>query len=391
MHTSNVPIGKNPERFRSHNRQVVLGQIHAAGSMGRAEIARVSGLSIQAVSNIIAELESDGLLIEMGRRSQGRGLPAVLYGVNAAGGYALGFEVRPDAIFTALLDLEGTAHFTDRVAIKDNSPESVGRTISSLRHRAVSAHPAAKTSLLGAGVVMPGPFGVTGLAGVASELTGWDEIDSRAHLEAVLKLPVIVENDANAAALCERVSGAGQTLKNYAYIYFGAGLGLGLVNNGQVITGAFGNAGEIGHIKVPHDDRFVALEEVASRLSVQAYLGASPAKPLSFDSLSALFAGGDADLLQWLGRAADPLAHAIHTVENLFDPQTVILGGAMPDNIVDHLISSMDLSERSVANRPDNPLPRAQRGTCSRFTATLGAAALVLNRIFTPHPVAIPA
>jgi len=391
MHMTSAPIGKNPERFRSHNRQVVLGHIHAAGTMGRAEIARISGLSIQAVSNIIAELENDGMLVEMGRRSQGRGLPAVQYGVNAGGGFALGIEVRPDAVFAALLDLEGTAQFTDRIAIKDNSPPSVGKTVSALRRRAVSNHPAAKTSLLGAGVVMPGPFGATGLAGVASELTGWDDIGSRAHLEGALGLPVIVENDANAAALCERVSGAGQTLKNYAYIYFGAGLGLGLVNNGQVITGAFGNAGEIGHIKVPHDGSFIALEEVASRLSVQSHLQENPDKPISFNSLSALHTARDARLLRWIEGAAAPLAHAIHTIENLFDPQTVILGGAMPPNIVDHLISQMDLSDRSVSNRADNPLPRVQRGTCSRFTATLGAAALVLNRIFTPHPVAAPA
>ena len=73
------------QRSRSLNQQAVLGHIQRSGARGRAEIARALGLSTQAVSNIIAGLTGDGLLVERGARSVGRGLPAVQYALNPSG------------------------------------------------------------------------------------------------------------------------------------------------------------------------------------------------------------------------------------------------------------------------------------------------------------------
>ena len=62
--TTDIIMGANAERSRSHNRRMVLGQVRMAGRIGRAEIARASGLSIQAVSNITSNLLEDGLIVE---------------------------------------------------------------------------------------------------------------------------------------------------------------------------------------------------------------------------------------------------------------------------------------------------------------------------------------
>ena len=75
---------------------------------------------------------------------------------------------------------------------------------------------------------------------------------------------------------------------------------------------------------------------------------------------------------------------AVSIVENLFDPETIILGGAMPDNILDHLMGAVRLQDRSVSNRTKRAHPRLIRSTLGRRTATLGAAALVVNHAFTP-------
>jgi predicted NBD/HSP70 family sugar kinase len=74
----------------------------------------------------------------------------------------------------------------------------------------------------------------------------------------------------------------------------------------------------------------------------------------------------------------------VSIIENLFDPQSVILGGAMPEALLDHLIAGARLSDRSVANRPGRIRPRLMRGALGRMSATLGAAALVVNKAFTP-------
>jgi predicted NBD/HSP70 family sugar kinase len=382
---SNIVVGANSERSRSHNRQVVLGRVRAAGEIGRAEIARASGLSTQAVSNIIAELLDDGFILERGRRAAGRGLPAVQYALNPEGGFAVGIEIRPDAVFAALLNLCGERLASERRAIASPDRDSVTRTVRALHASVLGTAGAPADRVLGAGIVMPGPFGATGIHDSGSELPIWDDVAPDRWFSGALGLPVVVENDANAAAIAERVSGVAQGLETYAFIYFGSGLGLGVVQNGRLMTGAFGNAGEIGHIPVPSGGRIVSLESAVSRLSVQNALRAAGIEVASVDDLERLNAAGDPTLAAWLDAAVEPLSAAVGIVENLFDPQAVILGGAMPDGILDHLIAAARLPGRSVSNRADRALPRLLRGASGRMTATLGAAALVINQAFTPR------
>ncbi len=381
---SDTVVGANAERSRNHNRQVVLARVRAAGQIGRAEIARASGLSTQAVSNIIADLLEGGMITEQGRRIVGRGLPAVQYGLNPCGGYAFGVEVRPDAIFAALLDLSGETLFSERRAQADVSLEAVTATIQSLLDRAITDTGSDRARVLGAGIVLPGPFGETGIEGSGSELPDWHHIDLARWFNDALHLPIFVENDANAAAMAERVKGVAQGLETYAFLYFGTGIGLGLVTQGRLMPGSFGNAGEIGHIPVPCGGDTVLLETAVSRLSVQRHLTNAGLTVTDGNDLRDLYTAKNPHLIDWLARATEPLAAAITTVENLFDPQAVILGGAMPDALLDHLIKATQLSDRSVSNRAAREIPRLLRGASGRMTATLGAASLVINRAFTP-------
>ncbi|POF32108.1 ROK family transcriptional regulator [Roseibium marinum] len=383
MTISKPPIGSNAERSRSSNRQAVLGCIQSAGEMGRAALARSFGLSTQAVSNIIAELEADGLLIERGVRALGRGQPAMQYSVNPKGGYALGIEVRPDAVFMAILDLSGKEVSSQRSVLKSLEPRKVVAQVQKLRAEMLQKSGIEPDRVLGAGVVMPGPFGQTGLSGNSSDLPGWQSIDVARLFSEALGLAVELSNDANAAAMAERIGGAAHGLSNYAYIYFGAGLGLGLVNQGQLVAGAYGNAGEIGQIPIFTPDGPMPLEARLSRISVQRRLANKGA--LDVAALGALMASEDADLLAWLDDACAALSQAVMIIENLFDPETIILGGAMPGSILDFMVSNVDLPVLSVGNREDKTLPRLQRGAAGRMTATLGAASLVLNRAFTPQ------
>lgn len=372
--------GSNAGRSRTRNRQAVLGQIIAGEAMGRAELARGLGLSTQAVSNIIADLLADGMILEKGTRAAGRGLPTMLYGLNPEGGYAFGVEIRPNALFTALVDLSGRAVATHRQPLPDPSPAQVAALLHERRDALLSDAGLAADRLLGVGVVMPGPFGKTGLAGQSADLPGWDETDPKALLSDALGLPVELSNDANASAMAERLGGVAGRLSSFAYLYFGTGLGLGVVQNGQLMTGAFGNAGEIGQIPVLCPDGPAPLESRLSRLSIQRHLG----RGVEIDEIDRLFACDDPALLGWIPSACEALSHAVLLIENLFDPGTIVLGGAMPEALLDEMIAKTSLSPRSVSNRPDNPLPRLMRGRSGRLTATLGAASLILDRSFTP-------
>lgn len=385
MSVRNAAPGSNAERSRAYNRGVVLGHIRQQGDAGRAEIARASGLSTQAVSNIIADLLAEGWVYEAGRRAGGRGLPAVTYAIRAAAGAAFGLEIRPGALLGALIDLEGRALFTHRVALKDARPEHVLPLTAEMLERGFSDTGLTRDRLIGAGAVMPGPFGRTGLSGQGTDLPGWEGIDTADLLGRVLGLPVTVENDANAAAMAERISGVAQEVASYAYLYFGTGLGLGVVSDGRVYRGAFGNAGEIGHIPVPTPDGPRPLEDLASRIALGRRMAAAGLPGDTIDDLERLHADDAHPYRAWRAEALMALGHAVQVIENLFDPETIILGGAMPAPILRDLARNVPLPQASVANRPDRDLPRLMAGRAGRMTATIGAAALVVNSMLSPR------
>lgn len=385
--------GKNAEKTKAHNRRVVLGYLQGRDA-GRAEIARASGLSTQTVSNLVAELEAEDLVQATGRRAAARGQPPLVYRFHASGAAVLGFEVRPDTLTMVLTDLGGTLLMTRQARLCETTPEPVLAQMAALAAEA-RARPDCPR-LLGAGLVIPGPFGVEGLSAAgATTLPGWDPLKIPAQAEAALGLPVHLDKDATAAALAEGMFGAAQGLSSFAFLYFGSGLGLGLITQGQPMRGAFGNAGELGHVVLhpgglPCDcGNFGCLEQYVSRLSVQRHLigaGLLPPDRQGTDAtINRLLAEAHPALTEWAVHAAEALSRAIGMLENLFDPQSIILGGALPDGLLDLLIARLSLPPGSVARRADRSHPRVVRGTSGRLTAALGAAALVIHDTVTPR------
>jgi predicted NBD/HSP70 family sugar kinase len=385
--------GNNAEKTKAHNRRVVLDYLQGRDS-GRAEIAKAAGLSTQTVSNLMAELETEGLVLRTGRRAAARGQPPVVYAFNPAGAATLGFEVRPDMLTMVLTDLGGTALAREHHRLAQTDPDFVLAQMAKMAQHATAHSPIAR--ILGAGLVIPGPFGLDGLSvNDTTALQGWDPITLPARAEQALGLPVHIDKDAIAAALAEGMGGAAQGLPTYAFLYFGAGLGLGIVAQGQPLRGAFGNAGEVGHVIIHPNGRacgcgnYGCLEQYVSRLSVQRHLIATghlaPDTSGTDATLLRLLADQNTDLIEWLETAADALSRAIGMLENLFDPQSTVLGGALPDAVLDALITRLTLPTGSVAQRADRTTPRVQRGTSGRFTAALGAAALVIHNTVTPR------
>lgn len=378
-----MPRPANPSRWRDYNRQLILGELHSSGPLGRAEIARRSGLTIQAVSNIIAELEVDGFLTAAGPIRGRRGLPSIQYKVNPSGGYALGIEIRPAVALATLVDLSGHLVWQSRRPLRSADRDTVTRLLPELRDASLEAVPEARGRLMGAGVVMPGPFGRTALSGAATDLPGWEDVAPARLCADALDLHVVVENDANAAAMAERIALASEGLDTFACLYFGTGLGLGIVHGGQLIAGAYGNAGEIGQIPIVNDAGTVPLEAILSRAAIESRLEDSGVSTVDMDTLAALHASGDPRLRLWIDEAADALNKALIVIENLLDPQATILCGAMPRSVLGDLVAATKLPN-SIARRENAAGPALRIGTCSRMAAARGAAALILARSFTP-------
>lgn len=383
-----IAMGKNPERSRDHNRRVVLDVVRRHGSLGRMHIARLTHLSAQAIANIVEELVGDDLLMETGRLRAGRGQPPIQFAVNPEGAITLGVEVASDHMVSTVLDLSGKPRSRHITPVDDTSPAGVASLLNAELAKMRSSFSA---RLLGVGVVMPGPFEIEGMTSVGpTTLPGWSGIDVAGFLSEACGETVTVENDATAAAVGERLFGAGRDIANFPMIYFGAGLGMGMIQNGAPFRGAFGNAGEIGHVVIVPRGRPCAcgqngcLERYASLHALREKLFDAGLEPRGYACLDALHAERHPILLEWLDETASCLAPMIAMLENLLDPETVIVGGTLPDVILDDIIERMGQLPISVASRRVRALPRVMRGRAGQYTAALGAAALPLYDALTP-------
>lgn len=387
--THHITLGKNPERSRDHNRRVVLDVVRRNGTLGRMQIARLTHLTAQAIANIVDELVDEKLLMQAGRLRAARGQPPIQFAVNPDGAITLGIEVASDHLAATVLDLSGRLRSSRITPLADTSPDQV---IAHLRSELAAANAAFKSPLLGVGVVMPGPFEIEGMTSVGpTTLHGWANVDAASLLTEACGTPVTVENDANAAAVGERLFGVGHSISSFAMIYFGVGVGLGMIQNGAPFRGAFGNAGEIGHVIAVPQGRACAcgqrgcLERYASVHALRERLGESGILDTDLAGLERLHADRAPAMEEWLDEAAACLSPIIAMIENILDLETVILGGMLPDATIDELIARMNPLPISVASRRTRVRPRVVRGQTGQYTAALGAASLPLFDVVTPR------
>ncbi len=383
--------GTNIEHTRSFNRRVVLEAVRRHGPISRAEIARLTSLTAQTVSNIASELQEGGLIRSEGRRRTGRGQPPVELSINPEGGYTVGLQLDHRRLSGVLVNLAGEVRERSTAEIGRAAPEIalplMAKTVATLLRRA----DVTQGRVLGTGVVMPGPFDVDSLTSVGpTTLPGWRGVDPAALLSKAIGLPVLVENDATAAALGERLYGAARHLRTFFYLYVGIGLGAGLILDGQPYRGAWGNAGEFGHFVVAPEGRKCfcgnagCLERYASLHSAIEAVRAAGCDAETIDDLAVLAADGHPAMTGWIDSAAKHLRLALNAAENLLDPEAILIGGDLPEIISQALIDRLEPLMVSVSARRERQRPRLIKATAGIEATALGAAALPIFDSMSP-------
>jgi predicted NBD/HSP70 family sugar kinase len=243
-----------PEHARSHNRALVLQTLYRAGSLSRADLARVTGLTRVTISDLVAALISEDLIIELGQRTQvdGHGArpgkPATLLDINRTGFQILGLDLSDHAVLNgAVLDLDGHILERRQVPLENAVGQVVVDKVIALTHELIAA---ADAPILGIGVGSPGVVDLGGTVLSAPNL-GWSDVPLQTLLEDVTGLPVVVANDANAAVLAEHSFGG--ALSDTMLVKVGHGVGAGLLLGGTPLFGSRFAAGEIGHVVVGTD------------------------------------------------------------------------------------------------------------------------------------------
>ncbi|QIG50648.1 ROK family transcriptional regulator [Nordella sp. HKS 07] len=393
MKTRNALAGTNLEQAKSHNRRVVIEAIRLNGAISRADIARLTALSSQTISNIVEELEKARFLKAEPAGKPVRGQPAVPYSIDPDGAYSIGLQLDHQLLIGVVTDLSGLIRarvekMVDRPVPADALP-ALAETVEELTR----CFPAARGKLLGVGLAMPGPFGVQGLTSVGpTALPGWQDFPIAAELERLTGLPVIVENDATAAAIGEKLHGVARQIGSFVYLFIGTGLGAGLFLDGHLYKGSGHNAGEIGHLVVNPNGLACAcgkrgcLERYVSLRAAYDFLELPDADHASPKLLEDLQAQGDERIEAWINSAVEPLRQAINTLELTLDPETVVLGGFMPVEIIERLVARLEPLPLSVsASGGARGIPRVLIGATGRETSVLGAAALPIFGEFAPR------
>ncbi|MCU5771482.1 ROK family transcriptional regulator [Erwiniaceae bacterium BAC15a-03b] len=380
--------GTNLEHARAHNRRVIIEAIRLNGELTRAELARLTALTPQTVSNIVAELQqADILSSHSPRKVSGRGQPAIPITLNPASAWSIGIHLDHQTLLMVLVDLTGEIHFRRLVMVQKPQPGATLALIVRLLEEIKQQLAANWRKVLGIGVVMPGPFGVEGLSSLGpTTLHGWENVDVVAHLNHASGLPVTLENDATVAAIGERFHGVARQLNSFVYLYIGTGLGAGIFADGHIYTGHAHNAGEVGHIVIEHDGRECycgnhgCLERYVSLQAAYEHCGLDPMTALPDDLLAV-----DEDLFDnWILSVLPPLRRAINMIECIFDAETVIIGGMMPQPLLQKIVKRLFPLHKSVRSRYLDDM-RVKMGMTGSDTAALGAAALPIFDEFNPQ------
>jgi predicted NBD/HSP70 family sugar kinase len=385
--------GTNLEQTKTSNRRAVFDAVRRDGPVTRAELAQTIGLTVQAITNIATELEDAGLIRQLGKRLGQRGQPAVELSLNPSGGYAIGLSLAYQRVTGVLVDLTGQVVASEAHDFIEREPMMTARALAKLTQDLIERSSVPLQHIWGIGCSVPGTVeNGTFWYDKVQEADEWTKFPLTAELEKLTGLRAFVENDATVAAIGERLYGVGRIAHSFFYLHFNLGIGGGLVMDGHHYRGAFGGAGEIGHMIVKPGGRLCpcgsrgCLEQYVSFYSAAETICGPTRTPdeVPADEIAAYCRNKDPRLLAWQQEAGQYLRIAIRNIEAMFDPDTVVIGGGLPVELLEGLIEAATPLLPSMSHRHSSSLPRLMPAEHASELPALGAAALPMAVVMQP-------
>jgi predicted NBD/HSP70 family sugar kinase len=339
------PRGSNHIGMRAFNERVVLQTIRLGGSLPKADLARLTGLTAQTVGLITTRLEEDGLLIRHAPVRGRIGQPSVPLALNPDGAFAVGIKIGRRSTDWLLVDFTGQVR--ERVSVAYAFPDTgtliplIGRHLRQLQDR---LGPLA-SRLVGIGVAAPLQFGgwhrMLGLPKEQSD--AWNRIELRAEVQALTPLPVSFAKDTSAACVAELVAGRGRDLKSFLYLFVDTFVGGGLVLDSRPHPGTHGNAGAVASLPLRVTDGTDMPQQLVGQASLweleQTFKAAGLEPSAAYDE-RAMQAPYAAHSDAWMLRAANALAHSVVSTAALLDIEAVVMDGSCCRPMLEQLIGA---------------------------------------------------
>lgn len=364
------------QQTKQHNRDLVLRTIFANESISRAEVARVTNLTRTTVSDVVSGLLEEGLVEEVGRGESIGGKSPILLSVVANSRYLIGLNLGQDKFIGAIVNLRGEIKEMVEEPVHDDN----GKTALELVYQIIDQLVRKKIKpIVGIGVGTPGLVNTREGVVVNAVNLEWQDLPLGQLLEKKYKIPVLVLNDSQAAAIGEFVYGGVHAPdENMVVINVIHGIGAGILINGRLFQGDGGVAGEIGHVVVRENGELCrcgkrgCLETVASARAVVKQM-----KMKSLADVVAAFNAGNAaanEVIQTAGRYLGlSLANLIATL----NIQKIVLTGDMT-RFGEKWLKSVSESMQAGAFSRMTEGTKLEIGTLDYRACILGASAYLL-------------
>lgn len=389
--------GTNLTYTKAFNHRIVFETIRLNGPISRADIARATNLTAQTVSNIVNRLLKRNLIMEGKRMQKKRGAPSVTLAINPQGAYSIGLDFNRDHLTGILVDLAGNLIDKKYFEVDDPTPEASIELMASTVKDLFNDEKYGDSYMSGIGVGFPGPMQVNRDNTVSNvvnpkSFTHWKNVPVLELLGKHVEVPIFLENNASAAALGERWYGVGRNIDSFLYSFFGVGLGGGIILNGQLYEGAHDNAGELGYTPLqagisplsnsnqPHIGEHFDLTRLYNWLGKNGVEASHPSH------LNTLYSKKNKYFMEWVELAKEILAPAFLSVEHLLDPDVIVLGGRLPEAILEDFRSGIQqrLDNMRIAEKSTGP--DFLTATAGEDAAALGAATLPMFDLYAPQP-----
>lgn len=320
----------------------MLTRILTQGPIPRVEIARRTGLSQAAVTKAVAPLIETGFVTDQappadGDNQVGIGRPVSPLTVVPSSVSVIGVKVTPTGLIGVATD------FT--AGILEVRHEELDGTDPDLVIERLGDHVKALIAALKSGTAVAGPLAGIGVAvsgdvdtahGLVrdSPLMGWRGVPVAELLGKRVRLPIVVSNDVRALTVAEHWFGVGVNADSFAVVTIGTGIGCGLYINGEVVSGAYGVSGELGHLPLAPGDlictcgRRGCVETVASSDAILARIRDTTGQAdLDLAGAVDLAHEGNRRAREAFDRAGEVIGSALAAMVNLVGPELVVIAG----------------------------------------------------------------
>ncbi|MBW7837258.1 MAG: ROK family transcriptional regulator [Sphingomonadales bacterium] len=368
-------IPEAPELTRSERR--ILGLLFRRGSMTQATLAEETELTQQSVSRIVTRLQDQGML-ETGERiaSGRRGYPSATVKIAPGYTYSLGVSIMADAASVAAIDFSGAVRCEIRRAFSPMRLGDVTEWINGVIDQIRKDKLPKQSTIAGVGVGISGSFiGKEVGFNTPYVLEEWAGIDLEKVLSAAFRLPVWADNDGNVAALGESMIGVGRWARNFAYLYIATGVGGGVILDGELWRGRYGNAGEFAGGLPPDIYPFPNLELLRQLAAKDGHIFAT------VNDMVEHFDPTWPAINQWIARVRDSFSIIASNATAILDLDAIVFGGRMPRALAEKVIPQIELYDQKRRSVP-RPTAMLVPAEAMGDAAAIGAALLPLKHKF---------